>query len=508
MNEMIQLLNGALQGDARAFDRLYEMTHQKAYYVALKYMKDEHQAEDVLQEAYIKAFNHLDSLQNANKFESWLHKIVYTTAMDVYRKRKRQQEHTISFTDYEGDNETTVEFEDDREEFKPEEQMDYQETQKAVLGFIDELSDSQRMSMVLFYYEQYSLKEIADVMECSVGTVKSRLNKAKQLMRDMVTGYEKKHGVALHALPLFPFFAWAFKQAAETSTVHAAPLAYTMAATKEVIKNQAAQKAVEKTTTTKVAATKAGTSTIAKKAAVAIPKVAAKKIAIGVVTASVAGGTVYGAGHAIRQKQQAKIESQQAMIKAKETKQKKETKTERQKMLEVYRKYLDSMGEGTRFYIADIAENQNPVLLIGHVDNTMKGSELLSEKIRNHDFYDFYDIYVYKDGEVINIAKEQEAGLARELQVAKRGKDTYINLGGSTTSTLVAVRDYEVYKYIITRKAWKGDSKLYKGDKIIKEWKNPTQEEIDEIYNSFEIDYDNPIQFYKNTKENRDTYCK
>ena len=59
MNEMIQLLNGTLKGDTRSFDRLYELTHQKAYYVALKYMKDEHQAEDVLQEAYIKAFNNL-----------------------------------------------------------------------------------------------------------------------------------------------------------------------------------------------------------------------------------------------------------------------------------------------------------------------------------------------------------------------------------------------------------------------------------------------------------------
>lgn len=162
--------------------------------------------------------------------------------MDVYRKRKRQAERSINFTDYEGESETTVEFEDDREEFKPEEQIDYKETQKAVLGFMDELSSPQRMAMMLFYYEQYSLKEIADVMECSIGTVKSRLNKAKQLMRGMVDGYEKKHGVALHALPLFPFFAWAFKNAAETSTVHAAPLAYTATA----VKNIAAQQAKEK----------------------------------------------------------------------------------------------------------------------------------------------------------------------------------------------------------------------------------------------------------------------
>ena len=52
MNEMIQLLNGTLKGDTRSFDRLYELTHQKAYYVALKYMKDEHQARCITRSIY------------------------------------------------------------------------------------------------------------------------------------------------------------------------------------------------------------------------------------------------------------------------------------------------------------------------------------------------------------------------------------------------------------------------------------------------------------------------
>ena len=161
--------------------------------------------------------------------------------------------------------------------------------------------------MMLFYYEQYSLKEIADVMECSIGTVKSRLNKAKQLMRGMVDGYEKKHGVALHALPLFPFFAWAFKNAAETSTVHAAPLAYTATAVKNIAAQQAKEKVVEKTVTQKAEGSKLEASTIAKKAAIILPKAAAKKIVIGVIVTGVAGGTAFGAGYVVQQKQQARI---------------------------------------------------------------------------------------------------------------------------------------------------------------------------------------------------------
>lgn len=504
---MIQLLNSALKGDSRAFDRLYEMTHQRAYYAALKYMKDEHQAEDVLQEAYIKAFNNLNTLQNANKFEAWLHKIIYTTAMDVYRKRKRQTEHAINFSDYEGENETSVEFEDDREEFKPEEQIDYQETQKAVLSFIDELSSPQRMAMVLFYYEQYSLKEIADVMECSVGTVKSRLNKAKQLMRGMVDGYEKKHGVALHALPLFPFLAWAFKKAADTSTVHAAPLAYTATAAKEITQQQIKQKTVEKSVAQKATGSKLGAASTAKKAAVVAQKAAAKKVIIGIAAASAAGGTVFGANHYIQQKQQARIESQQA---AKTTKQKKVTKTERQMRLEAYAKYLEDMDEDTRFYIADIAENQNPVLLIGktyEIDTSFGEIVLPQGYTENDELYETYDIYGYENGKIVNIAKDENGGMGRGLYLTQKDNENYILTTNSGGIDCVGISNNKIKRYTVASEKRKGETTLHIGDKLEKDWSNASQEEINKLFNSLE-NYNNPIQFYKNTKENRDKYCK
>ena len=496
MNEMIQLLNGALQGETRAFDRLYELTHQKAYYVALRYMKDEHQAEDVLQEAYIKAFNNLDTLQNANKFEPWLHKIVYTTAMDVYRKRKRQAERSINFSDYEGENETTIEFEDDREEFRPEEQIDYQETQKAVLSFIDELSSSQRMTMMLFYYEQYSLKEIAEVMECSIGTVKSRLNKAKQLMRGMVNGYEKKHGVALHALPLFPFFAWAFKNAAETSTVHAAPMAYTATAAKNIATQQAKEKVIEKT--------------VAQKAVINLPKAAAKKVVIGVITAGVAGGTIFGARYVMQQKQQARIESQQAKKRQQEAKKKEETKTERQKMLEAYGKYLEDMDEETRFYIADIAENQNPVLLIGtpyKIDNSWGEVILPQGYTQDDELCETYDIYNYQNGTVTNITEDENGGMARGLYLTQKDNEKYILTTSSTGIECVGISDNKVKRYTVSSDRGEGDTTLYIGTKLEKDWKDASKEEIKQLFDSF-ANYDTPIQFYKNTKENREQYCK
>lgn len=510
MNEMIQLLNSALKGDSRAFDRLYEMTHQKAYYAALKYMKDEHQAEDVLQEAYIKAFNNLNTLQNANKFEAWLHKIIYTTAMDVYRKRKRQTEHSINFSDYEGENETSVEFEDDREEFKPEEQMDYQETQKAVLSFIDELSSPQRMVMVLFYYEQYSLKEIADVMECSVGTVKSRLNKAKQLMRGMVDGYEKKHGVALHALPLFPFLAWAFKKAADTSTVHAAPLAYTATAAKKITQQQIKQKTVEKSVAQKATGSKLGAVSTAKKAAVVAQKAVAKKVIITIVAATAAGGTAFGAGYYVQQRQQARIESQQAVKSVKTTKQKKETKTERQMRLEAYAKYLEGMDEDTRFYIADIAENQNPVLLIGktyEIDTSFGEIVLPQGYTKDDELYETYDIYGYENGKIVNIAKDENGGMGRGLYLTQKDNENYILTTNSGGIDCVGISNNKIKRYTVASEKRKGETTLHIGDKLEKDWSNASQEEINKLFNSLE-NYNNPIQFYKNTKENRDKYCK
>lgn len=78
----------SINGKEEGFDYLYRSTYQKSYYIALKYMKQEDAALDVLQDSYVKAFKHLEQLQDADKFVSWFAKIVASTALDELKKRK------------------------------------------------------------------------------------------------------------------------------------------------------------------------------------------------------------------------------------------------------------------------------------------------------------------------------------------------------------------------------------------------------------------------------------
>ena len=81
------LVADAKEGSSAAQEELYNRTWQEKYYVALKYMKNPQDAEDVLQESYIRAYNHLDSLKDPEKFSSWLSMIVANTAKNELRKQ-------------------------------------------------------------------------------------------------------------------------------------------------------------------------------------------------------------------------------------------------------------------------------------------------------------------------------------------------------------------------------------------------------------------------------------
>lgn len=103
--------------------------------------------------------------------------------------------------------------EDTREEFRPDRKVDYDETKRLVKEIIDKLPADQKMSVVMFYYEQMSVKEIAAALECSENTIKSRLNYGRKTIKEEVENLEKK-GTKLYCAPILPFLVWLFKEEA------------------------------------------------------------------------------------------------------------------------------------------------------------------------------------------------------------------------------------------------------------------------------------------------------
>ena len=178
-------------GKKEGFSYLYEMTYRNKLYIAMKYMKNEDEAMDVLHDSYVKAFERLSSLQDANSFPGWLSTIVANTARNTLRDR-----HTVNFSDMQREDQDGEAFEysiaDENMTAQPEMACTTKETQEMVQELIGSLSDEQRMCVLMFHIEGYSIKDIATVLGCSENTVKSRLNYGRKNIKAKAEELQKK----------------------------------------------------------------------------------------------------------------------------------------------------------------------------------------------------------------------------------------------------------------------------------------------------------------------------
>ena len=237
MTDIGKLVLEAQKGNQQAMAALYEQCYRRACYLARQLVKDEDEVQDILQESYIKAFSHLNTLQEPDKFQAWLGRIVTNKCKD-YLKQKRPMTFSDAFTDEEG--KTSEDIEDDSEEFSPDAAVDYKETKRLVQEMIDELPEEQRIAIVLRYLEDLPVKQIAEIMECSEGTIKSRLNYGRKSIKEKVMLLEKK-GTKLYCMPLIPFICWMYRQDALAAVLPAA--ANSAGAIKLVLDSAAAETA-------------------------------------------------------------------------------------------------------------------------------------------------------------------------------------------------------------------------------------------------------------------------
>lgn len=200
-------------GDERGFGYLYESTYRSKYYLALQYMKNREAAEDVLQDAYLKAFSKLDMLEQPEHFSAWLGQIVANTAKNALAKNN-----PLLFTDVAA--ETEIEdfvdrVEDDDVTGQPELSYTREETRELVRELIDALSDEQRMCILMFHIEGISIKEIAQTLDCSENTVKSRLNYGRKNLKIKAEELQKK-GYKLYSIAPLPLLLFLLRTDRDT----------------------------------------------------------------------------------------------------------------------------------------------------------------------------------------------------------------------------------------------------------------------------------------------------
>ncbi len=197
----------ALKNNQDGVAFLYQQTYESKLKLALQYMKNEADAEDVLQEAYLRAFTHLDKLDNPEHFSAWLGKIVQRTALNQLRKKS-----PALFSEMVSDEDSDeYDPEDDRGTFQPEWNVTTEETVAITHQLINSLTDEQRVCIVLYHLQDQPIRVIATQLGCSENTVKSRLKYGRDNIRKKGEQL-KKQGVQLYVFAPIPMLLYFMEQ--------------------------------------------------------------------------------------------------------------------------------------------------------------------------------------------------------------------------------------------------------------------------------------------------------
>lgn len=199
------------KGDNKSFEKLYKLTEREVWFTCISFLKNETTAQDIMQETYITAFLKIQSLEKSSQIRSWLNRIAVNKCKN-YLKGKGE----IQLDDEIFENQAIV---DERISI-PEEYISDKAKREIILSIMQEvLSDVQYQTVIMHYFNEMTVDEIAEVFECSRGTVLSRLNYSRAKMKTAIEDYENKSGDRLHGVVFVPFFTTIFKEEAKSLAV-------------------------------------------------------------------------------------------------------------------------------------------------------------------------------------------------------------------------------------------------------------------------------------------------
>ena len=165
------LISGCMEGNRRMQEELYKRFSPRMYAVCLRYAGSSEEAEDILQEGFIKIFKKLDSFRGEGSFEGWIRRIFVNTSIEHFRRKRYLQ--------------PVTEKEENTLEGNSLSALDGL-AEKDILGLVRQLSPGYRTVFNMYVVEGYTHKEIGDMLGISEGTSKSQLSRAKVILQDMV----------------------------------------------------------------------------------------------------------------------------------------------------------------------------------------------------------------------------------------------------------------------------------------------------------------------------------
>jgi RNA polymerase sigma-70 factor, ECF subfamily len=176
-----EVIAGCQRGDEEAFRELFESHKDKVYSIALRYAGDPAAAMDIVQDTFLKLMDRIGQFRGESSFDSWLYRLVVNSCLDYRRRQKRWMPMVDEFFDtFRAPQPTTLQ------------ELMQDERQQQVQDVVARLSPEHKMIVVLRYTEGLSYEEIADVLQCSRGTVASRLNRAHKVLERRLSGFSRK----------------------------------------------------------------------------------------------------------------------------------------------------------------------------------------------------------------------------------------------------------------------------------------------------------------------------
>ena len=232
-DDLKELVQKAVAGDREAFEELYRETCRSVYFTCLGFLKDEQEAQDVTQDVYLTAFEQLGTLEGADKFKPWLYRMTANKCINCLKKNKPILP---------GDEQLQDMGAEENENFLPEEYALNADKRKLVLEITRRVcSDAQYQTILLHYFNEFSIAEIAEIMECLEGTVKNRLSVARAKIKEGVLRYENKSGDKLYSVAVIHFLTALFTAQMQDMQMPVLPLNFPSARPKSAAAAQTAK---------------------------------------------------------------------------------------------------------------------------------------------------------------------------------------------------------------------------------------------------------------------------
>lgn len=181
----LQLIEGCKRQDRKYQQLLYNKYARVMFGICLRYSSDSDSAQDLLQDGFLKVFANISSFEGKGSFEGWMKRVFVNLSLEVIRKEKIKKQYTEDIENISDDDIIDSGFDSDDEEL----------TEKILLSFIHELPPGYRSVFNLYAIEEYSHKEISEMLGIAEGTSRSQYIRARMLLQEKINEYKRINGI-------------------------------------------------------------------------------------------------------------------------------------------------------------------------------------------------------------------------------------------------------------------------------------------------------------------------